>query len=885
MFASLRLLSVFLVSTSVHSALPSLSDTTQLHTQDFNGLPSTGTADFSVLPEGWSVLETGTNANTSLTADSGSSNSGNTYSYGSTGSSDRALGLLASGSVTGRIQFRIVNATGKGVDSLHVRFSAEQWRLGSGTTDSMAATIHTNSGVAVPVPALTIRIDQGNSNLANPAANSGAQTIEATIGTNIPPNDTLVLTWTDVNAAGNDDGWAIDDFRLRFTHHGDGAPPPPPPPAAAIAIHDIQGPGIASPFQDSLVTFRGIATSAFQASTQLKGFHVQAPDAQQDSNPLTSEGVFVYVGSQSVAVSVGDSVEVTGKVAEFNGLTEIVSPSVTILASGKPLPTAVAITLPLDSLGAAERWEGMRVQLPQTLVVTGNYTLARYGEFVVSPRRQMAPTQVAGPGAPARAALRADSLARLVVNDASGIQNPTSVPYPVGGLSATNTLRTGSLVSDLVGVLDFAFGLWTLQPTQAPSFTMANPRSANPTARTGGLRVASFNVLNYFTTLGTQVACGPSRSLECRGATDSVEFRRQKAKIVSAIRRLDADIVGLMEIENHPNDSALLDLVQGLNDSSAPGTWTHVQAGPLGGDAIKVALIYRPSRVQLTDSVARLTRALDPDFIDTLNRVPLAGTFLDAGSGQKITIVVNHLKSKGSACPGDPDLGDGQGNCNQVRTRAARALARWTRSRPTGTSSSHALLLGDFNAYAKEDPVGALLDSGFVNLGIRDEGDSSYSYQFASAFGTLDHAFASAGLAGFARAKHWAINADEPVALGYNLEFKSVGQVEAFFLPDPYASSDHDPVIVDLDFTPVGVARGASRSPRILRDGALVTVVATPDQAFSRFEILSLSGRRLARGFLDGDARASFRFGSHGAAILRLAPEGRPASSERIALP
>lgn len=881
----LRILPVILLATTVRAALPSLADTVGPYTQDFNGLPSAGTADFSILPEGWTVLESGTGANTSLAADSGSSNSGNTYSYGSTGSTDRALGLLASGSVTGRIQFRIVNASGKVVDSVRVRFSAEQWRLGSGTTDSMAATIQAGSASATPVPALTIRIDQGNTNLANPTANANPTTIEATIATAIAAGDTLVLTWNDVNAAGNDDGWAIDDFQLRFAHFGTGAPPPPPPPQPSMAIHAIQGAGTSSPYLDSIVNFTGIATSAFQAATRLKGFHVQTPDGLQDADVRTSEGIFVYVGSQSVAVAMGDSVQVVGKVAEFSGLTEITSPTVTILASGKPLPATTSITLPLDSAAAAERWEGMRVQFPQSLVVTGNYTLARYGEMVVAPRRQMAPTQVAHPGIPAQAAMRADSLARLVVNDASNIQNPAAVPYPSGGLSASNTLRTGTIVDGLVGVLDYAFGLWTLQPTQAPSFTNANPRTSPPAAPTGHLRVASFNVLNYFTTLGTPTSCGPLRTLECRGATDSVEFRRQKAKILSAIRRLDADIVGLMEIENHPDDSALLDLVKGLNDSSAPGTWTHVSTGPLGGDAIKVALIYRPSRVQATDSVARLTRSIDPEFVDTLNRVPLARTFLHAGSGQRFTVVVNHLKSKGSACSGDPDAGDGQGNCNQVRARAARALARWTKSRPTGTTSPHVLLLGDFNAYAQEDPIAALQDSGFVNIGIRDEGDSSYSYQFGNAFGTLDHALATGGLAGFARAKHWAINADEPVALGYNREFKSAGQIDSFFQPDPYASSDHDPVLVDLDFSTVGVVRSASPAPRIVRNGAWVTVLAAEDRAGSRFEIVSLSGRRLAAGVLDKSAEASIRLPSHGVAVLRMEATGSKSLAERIAIP
>lgn len=878
------ILAALALASTAGAALPSLADTVAVHTQDFDALPASGSAELSTLPDGWSAVETGSNANTSLAADSGNANAGNTYSYGSPGSTDRALGLLASGSLVGRIEFRIVNGTGKSVDSVHVRFSAEQWRLGGSTTDSMAASIRINSTAAEAIPALTVRQDQGNSNLANPAANASAVRIEATIGLVLPAGDTLVLIWTDVNATGNDDAWGIDDFQLRFSHHGNGAAPPPTAPT--LSIHQIQGAGTVSPFKDSSVTFEGIVTADFQASGKLKGFYVQSPDHLADSDSATSEGILVYVGTSPANVAAGDSIRVTGKVAEYYGLTEIINPMVTVLGSGKPLPSPSDMVLPLDSMREAERWEGMRVRLPQELVVTGNYTLGRYGEFYVSPRRVMAATQVAAPGAAAQAALRADSLARIVVGDASSGQNPATIPYPTGNLGASNSLRGGDKVSGLVGVLDWAFGLWTLQPTQAPGFVAANPRSPNPPAPSGKLRVASFNVLNYFTTLGTAAKCGPSRNLECRGASDSAEFRRQKAKIVSAILRLDADVVALMEIENHPTDSALVDLVAALDDSSAPGTWCRVVAAPLGTDAIKVALIHRAARAPLTDSVATLTRSVDPDFADTLNRVPLAASFRDPSSGKSFTVVVNHLKSKGSACAGDPDVGDGQGNCNQVRTRAARALAKWTRTRPTGSASGHLLILGDLNSYAKEDPIEALKDSGFVDLVVRDGGDSTYSYQFGNAFGTLDHALATASLAPFAKSVRWPINADEPVVLGYNREYKTAGQIDSLYAPDPFASSDHDPVLVDLDFE---VAVGTVRAPRprflaSIAAGGLA-IDATPDYAGGAFRILSPDGGVVAQGPLDRAGRAFLPIDLPGTAILRVTAVGRAPISRMLASP
>jgi uncharacterized protein len=880
------LLPLFGLFVAARAATPVLLDTTTVYRQNFDGLAITGKASFASLPDGWRVVESGSNADDSLVADAGTSNAGNTYSYGLAGSTDRALGTLASGSLTSRIEFRIVNGTGQAVDSVSVRFRAEQWRFGSGTTDSMAAAVAVNRSLPTPAPALTIREDQGNANGANPDANTNAQTLSGIVAVALGAGDTLVLSWSDGNAAGNDDGWAIDDFELRIAHLGEANPPPPPPPAALRGIHEIQGRGAASPLRDSIVSFTGIVTGSFVGSAKLGGFFAQSPDDAKDSDPLTSEGIFVDLGSSASPIAVGDSVLVRGKVAESYGLTKIVEAVATVLASGKALPAAAPLVLPLDSLGAPERWEGMRVRVPQSLVVTGNYTLGRYGEMVLAPRRQMAPTQVASPGAAAQAALRADSLARLVVDDGSSVQNPATVPYPTGGLSATNTLRTGDRVDSLEGVLDFAFGAWTLRPTRAPVFEPANPRPIAPPRASEHLRVASFNVLNYFTTLGTAAACGPRRTLECRGASDTSEFRRQKAKIVSALLELDADIVGLMEIENHPGDSALEDLVQALCDATGPGTWKRAATGPVGTDAIKVALIHKTARVEATDSVAILTSLVDPNFADTQNRPALARTFRDNWSGRSFTVVVNHLKSKGSACANDPDLGDGQGNCNQVRTRAARALARWTKTRPTGTTSPEVLLLGDFNAYAKEDPVRALVDSGFVNLALRDEGDSSYTYQFGSAFGSLDHAFATAELASKARAAHWAINADEPVVLGYNREYKSASQIESYFRPDPYASSDHDPVVVDLDFcgTSSVVRPGASKTwSRATRNG--LTLDASFLAAGAAWELVSPAGERFASGILDADGRASLRQNLSGAFLLRIRAAGTPSVARLLVVP
>jgi uncharacterized protein len=289
-----------------------------------------------------------------------------------------------------------------------------------------------------------------------------------------------------------------------------------------------------------------------------------------------------------------------------------------------------------------------------------------------------------------------------------------------------------------------------------------------------------------------------------RGATTPAELARQLAKEVSALSAINADIVGLMELENDAGaNSALADLVEALNTAMGPGTYAYIDTGVIGTDAIKVALIYKPSAVMPVGAFKVITSADDPRFIDTLNRPSLAQTFEHNMTGQKLTVVVNHLKSKGSDCNsvGDPDVGDGQGNCNKTRTAAAAALASWLAKDPTGSGDSDFLIIGDLNSYTFEDPITTLTSSGYSNLVRQFGGLTAYSYVFSGESGYLDHAMASNTLSSQVRgATEWHINPDEPTVLDYNMEFKTTNQHSTFYDSGPYRSSDHDPVIVGLQF-------------------------------------------------------------------------------------
>ena len=330
------------------------------------------------------------------------------------------------------------------------------------------------------------------------------------------------------------------------------------------------------------------------------------------------------------------------------------------------------------------------------------------------------------------------------------------------------------------------------------------------------------NVLNFFN--------GPQFPT-ARGADTPSELGRQRDKIVSAIVEMDADIVGLMEIENDeaPN-SAIEELTVALNAVAGDGTYAFIDTGVVGTDEIRVALLYQPASVTPAGDFSILTSAVDPRFIDTLNRPALAQTFSENANGQRFTVVVNHLKSKGSDCEavGDPDTGDGQGNCNVTRTRAAEALADWLARDPTHSGDDDVLIIGDLNSYAKEDPIAALEAGGFTNLVESFLGQAAYSFVFDGQSGYLDHALANESFRPQIKGvTEWHINADEPIALDYNVEFKSANHVNTLYAPTPFRSSDHDPVIVGVCQSPTLAMRV---SPNSLRppNHRYRTVTATP---------------------------------------------------------
>jgi len=648
-----------------------------------------------------------------------------------------------------------------------------------------------------------------------------------------PAGSSLQLTGT--GTLYEDFTWAsaaANTFGNVNTGQSFGAPPPPPPPgpcdAGDVFIHEIQGAGAATECIGDTVTIEGVVVGDYEGpSPTLRGFYVQEEDADQDANPLTSEGIFVFHFSVD-SVNVGDLVRVTGDAGEFQGQTQIGFPdSIEVLGSGYSV-TPTAISLPLASDTALEAVEGMLVVAPQPLFVTEFFQLGRFGQVVVSSGDRLdQPTNVVAPGAAANALQAANDLNRLIIDDAENSQNPDPILFGRDGneLTASNTLRGGDTATDTVGVMTYTWAgnrasgnAYRLRPIGALDgyirFEAANPRPMAAPDVGGTATVAGFNVLNYFTTIDDGPnACGPAQDEGCRGADTELEFERQRAKLLSALSMIDADVVGLIELENTPGANPEGDIADGLNESLGTGTYAAIDAASVGGgvvgpDAIRVGLIYKPSAVTPLGDPALLDFSLDA-FGQDRSRTAVAQSFVENATGEVFTTVVNHFKSKsgseidnfGAICSTDPaypdcDQGDGQGYFNATRALHAQELADWLATNPTGIGDRDYLIVGDLNTYGMEDPIAVLEAYDYVNLSM---GPGSYSFVFDGQWGTLDYAFASPNLAPkITDAAKYHINADEPSVLDYNTNFKSARQIDILYAPDEYRTSDHDPVVIGL---------------------------------------------------------------------------------------
>lgn len=691
----------------------------------------------------------------------------------------------------------------------------------------------------------------------------------------VEPNETFLVNVTNVTGATVADGQGQGTILNDDIHF----------------IHDVQGSGASSPLVGMTVTVEGVVVGDYQTqgSGQLRGFFLEEEDADQDADAATSEGIFVFCSSCPTPVAEGERVRATGMVSVFFGMTQISAtsaPSVVVVEAGNHLGevTPAALDLPVTTPTVDEYYEareGMRVTFVDTLTVSEYFQLARFGTVeLYQGGRPFQFTATSAPGVPGFAA-HLDALARrsILLDDADNVQNaPLALPdgsqfvyHPRanGGLSVgtqgPDFFRGGDVVSGLTGVLHWSFAgasgtdAWRVRPTAADpvTFTVANPRPPAPPVVGGAVRAASFNPLNYFTTIDSGAAiCGPANNVDCRGADSAGELARQRERMATLLCGLDADVLGLAELENTApsGEAALADLTAAVNalcGGADPYAFV-VTGGTLGSDVIRVGLLYRSATLA---PVGPALVDLDPAH----DRPPTAQAFdvVDPGNpafGRRFSAIAVHFKSKGCAGASGADLDqlDGQGCFNARRVAQATRLLAWINgSVVPAAGDPDVVVLGDFNFYAQEDPAGVLAAGGYTDLVGAFAGPGAYSYLFDGQLGRFDYAFASSSLsADSAGAGIWHVDADEVPLFDYSDEVVDAGESAFEEKPDgsalvpprvvfqpasPYRASDHDPVLAGLfRIADLSVTKSDAPDPVIAGGNLVYSITVTnsgPDPA------------------------------------------------------
>ncbi|MBT8049545.1 MAG: ExeM/NucH family extracellular endonuclease [Xanthomonadales bacterium] len=529
-------------------------------------------------------------------------------------------------------------------------------------------------------------------------------------------------------------------------------------------ITAVQGDGYQSPLVDTVVTVRGVVTRVDAG----KGFYLESIGFRGDTR--ASKAIFIADSDLPGSAWTGRQLEISGRVTELGtsrdtltSLTEIASHKACTERPELPLTQAA---LPLDS-PAREALEGMRISLQQPLTVTDVYQLARGALTLSSADVLRVPTEVANPGSAAQDRERTNRRHTIVT-----VLPEAPAPLPVG-----------SSTQAVAGVMGHNGRGQQLLLDDAPAFTVPSMHTLEPAAA-GRIRMVSSNLLNFFNGDGR----GGGFPTE-RGAETPDELAAQSARIKAVMTRIRPDLVAVQELENDGfgPDSAAQSLLALLNETGNTD-WAFITpgAGRIGEDVITVGLFYRQ---KVLEAVGQ-PHVLGSGPFRGLSRQPLAQLFRDKQTGKTFLVASNHLKSKGS-CPEDgpnSNQKDGQGCWNPARVAAVKAQLPWLRQLAEQAGSGRLLILGDMNAWRNEDPIRQFNGAGYIDLVEKMAGLPQHSFLYWGQTGTLDYAFASPALAGLARyAVNWHINADWP---------REMTQSEPWL-----RASDHDPVIVDFDFS------------------------------------------------------------------------------------
>jgi predicted extracellular nuclease len=669
-----------------------------------------------------------------------------------------------------------------------------------------------------------------------------------------------------------------------------------------FTIAEIQGTGDASTMVGDTVTTEGVVTAKYPGGpSTYNGIYVQTAGSggTTDATPGASDAIFVFGNnSQPAGVEIGDSVEVTGVVSEFQGTTEITPAAggvveIASLGTATPRATVPGTDCALPGTGcltgaalnaAREAFEGELFQPTGDYTVTdahdgsayngSSFSSSFFGEVGLAAESDLpliVPTELIDAQATADVAARKayNDAHRMILDDGAGVtywntQGTGQMDQPFPWFTPDNQVRVGAAVTfPKPVVMEWRNNTWKLQPqtrvTDDGSDRVAfeQNRPAEPEDVGGDLKIATFNVLNYFTTLGEDFAgCesfndrqgNPIAVDSCpgngpRGAWNDVSFERQQTKIVNAINTIDADIVSVEEIENslkvdnHDRDEALSALVDALNADAGAGTWDYVDSPASASDpanideqdVIRTGFIYKPASVETVGAADMLFDV--PAFGNA--REPFAQAFKAVGADDAdgFAVIVNHFKSKGSGV----DDGTGQGLANPDRIAQAEALSIFADDFAEARGVDAVFLAGDFNAASQEDPMQVLYDDGYVGLDV----ENKWSYNFDGQAQSLDHVLANPAAEELVTGQDiWEINANES---SYNQYSRYNYNATILYDEGPFSASDHNPEIIGIDAPdaePVETSVSATGGPVSFGTDWTAHVTVSPSAATGTVEVL-----------------------------------------------
>ena len=617
----------------------------------------------------------------------------------------------------------------------------------------------------------------------------------------------------------------------------------------ALTIPQIQGTSTSSSYSSQLIKTSGVVTAKFIGTGKIGGYFLQ--DAAGDGNVLSSDGIFVSTTSDNV--SVGDKVEVTATVTENGGRTQLDGISnTTKISINNSLPT---IKIKYNPIGWNwEQYEGMLLEFDQTLFVNNNYSLQSYGQLTLNPTRRFTPTNQFRPGSAEYLALVSSNYnAQLTLDDGITTYGFTPIQFA----DASGFRRTGERVNNLLAVADYTGSKNVIYPAKAPVF-FGNPRPTAPTQLGNyNLKVCGFNLEIY---LADSYGQG-------YGPNSAYEAANQHVKILAAMLAIDADIYGVVEIQEGQN--ALIKLVNAMNSATSPGRYAFINDGATtsGTTYTKAAYIYR------TDKIAPHLSLKSNNTPSPYNRKKVQAFTLKS-NGERFIYSINHFKAKSgciSATGEDIDKGDGQSCYNATRVAEANSTLNFLTSNRAYYDDNDVLVMGDLNAHGKEDPIQTLEKGGLIDLHRAFHADTAYSYMYNGLAGYLDHALASASMAAqVTGVSVFHINSDEPSIFEYS---------GSAYQPNMYRSSDHDPVVVGLSLGTYNNVNFKPFEDKVSIKPTFVTNEFTISNANGAYiELYTVNGVLLKQQKIDDDIQ-SVEIGSlqlsSGVYLVRVLGEGR----------